>query len=55
MLQSPEVIAEIERITPMGRMAEPEEMAGAALFLATRASDMVTGHILAVDGGYLAQ
>jgi NAD(P)-dependent dehydrogenase (short-subunit alcohol dehydrogenase family) len=55
MLQSPEVIAEIERITPMGRLAEPEEMAGAALFLATHASDMVTGHILAVDGGYLAQ
>jgi NAD(P)-dependent dehydrogenase (short-subunit alcohol dehydrogenase family) len=55
MLQSPEVVAEIERITPMGRMAEPEEMAGAALFLATHASDMVTGHILAVDGGYLAQ
>jgi len=55
MLQNPEVIAEIERITPMGRLAEPEEMAGAVLFLATHASDMVTGHILPVDGGYLAQ
>jgi NAD(P)-dependent dehydrogenase (short-subunit alcohol dehydrogenase family) len=54
-LERPDLIAEIERITPMGRMAEPEEIAGAALFLATQASDMVTGHILAVDGGYLAQ
>lgn len=55
LLERPDLVAEIERITPMGRMAEPEEIAGAALFLATQASDMVTGHILAVDGGYLAQ
>ena len=35
LLERPELIAEIERITPMGRMAEPDEIAGAALFLAT--------------------
>jgi NAD(P)-dependent dehydrogenase (short-subunit alcohol dehydrogenase family) len=55
LLDRPDLIAEIERITPMGRLAEPEEMAGAALFLATQASSMVTGHTLAVDGGFLAQ
>ena len=55
LLERPELIAEIGRITPMGRIAEPGEIAGAALFLASEASSMVTGHILAVDGGFLAQ
>lgn len=36
------------------RMGEPHEMAGAAVFLASRAAHMVTGHTLAVDAGYLA-
>ena len=42
-------------LMPLGRMAEPEEVASAILFLASPAAAMVTGHILAVDGGYLAQ
>jgi NAD(P)-dependent dehydrogenase (short-subunit alcohol dehydrogenase family) len=39
----------------MGRFAEPEEIVGGVLFLASRASAMVTGQILAIDGGFLAQ
>lgn len=38
--------------TPAGRFAEPEEMAGAAVFLASAASDFVTGQSIPVDGGY---
>ena len=40
--------------TPAGRFGEPEELAGAAVFLASRASDFVTGIVLPVDGGYAA-
>ena len=39
---------------PIGRVAEPEDFVGVTVFLASRASEMVTGHILAVDGGTLA-
>jgi gluconate 5-dehydrogenase len=42
------------RRVPMARMGEPGELVGAALYLASDASAMVTGHILAVDGGMLA-
>ena len=40
---------------PLGRIGEPEEIVGPALFLASAASSMVTGVILPVDGGYLAR
>ena len=38
--------------TPQGRWGQPEDLAGVAIFLASRASDFVTGVALAVDGGY---
>jgi NAD(P)-dependent dehydrogenase (short-subunit alcohol dehydrogenase family) len=40
---------------PLGRVGEPEEIVGPALFLASNASSMVTGVVLPVDGGYLAR
>ncbi|MGO9366295.1 MAG: SDR family NAD(P)-dependent oxidoreductase [Terriglobales bacterium] len=40
---------------PLGRVGEPDEIVGPALFLASQASSMVTGVILPVDGGYLAR
>ena len=44
----------LERI-PTGRWGRPEDIAGAAVFLASAASDYVTGQVLAVDGGWLAR
>ncbi len=44
----------LERI-PTGRWGCAEDIAGAAVFLASAASDYVTGHVLAVDGGWLAR
>ncbi|HLV95469.1 MAG TPA: glucose 1-dehydrogenase [Candidatus Acidoferrales bacterium] len=40
--------------TPMGRFGHVEELAGAAVFLASKAAGFVNGHVLAVDGGFLA-
>ncbi|MEC9238255.1 MAG: glucose 1-dehydrogenase [Chloroflexota bacterium] len=42
----------ISRRIPTGRWGEPSELAGAAVFLASTASDYVTGATLAIDGGY---
>ena len=39
---------------PLGRLGEPEDLAGPLLFLCSRASDFYTGHILYADGGYTA-
>src|SRR6185503_4498858 len=44
----------LERI-PAARWGEPEDLAGAAVFLSSRASDYVNGHILVVDGGWMGR
>jgi 2-deoxy-D-gluconate 3-dehydrogenase len=44
----------LERI-PQGRWGEPADIAGPAVFLASSASDYVSGHVLAVDGGWLGR
>jgi len=44
----------IKNRTPAGEWGSPEQLAGAAIFLASEASDFVNGHILYVDGGILA-
>ena len=44
----------VEKRTPAGRWGNPPEIAGAAVFLASRAADYVTGTMLPVDGGFCA-
>ncbi|MNJ03540.1 2-dehydro-3-deoxy-D-gluconate 5-dehydrogenase [compost metagenome] len=44
----------LERI-PAGRWGNPEDLAGAAVFLASSASDYINGAVLPVDGGWLAR
>ena len=53
-LEKPELVAALERLMPLGRLADPEDMVGAVLFLVSRAAAMVTGHTLPVDGGLMA-
>ena len=55
LLDNPELMGRLEAMTPMRRLAEPEEVAHAMLFLASDAASMITGQTLAVDGGFLAQ
>ena len=52
---SDEYIAGVTAAHPIGRIGEPEEVAAAILFLASDEASFITGAILPVDGGYLAQ
>lgn len=53
MIDTPaDVRAQIREVTPMGHVQRPEDIYGAILFLASSASDFVTGHNLVIDGGH---
>jgi NAD(P)-dependent dehydrogenase (short-subunit alcohol dehydrogenase family) len=55
VLDQPGILERIAELTPLRRLATPEEVANAILFLASPAAAMITGHTLPVDGGFLAQ
>lgn len=52
---APAMFAKVVDRTPAGRWGQPEDLAGLAVFLASRASDFVTGTAIPVDGGYSVQ
>jgi len=51
---SPEIVKAMDQKVPMGRIGEPEEVAAAAIFLASDEASYITGHSLPVDGGIVA-
>ena len=53
--QEPARFRQITERIPAGRWGRPEDLAGAAVFLASRASDYVHGHVLVVDGGWMGR
>jgi 7-alpha-hydroxysteroid dehydrogenase len=44
----------MEALTPLGRLAQPDDIAAAALFLSSPAGSWITGKVLEVDGGTIA-
>ena len=50
---NPEVAKHVSAAIPMGRLAEPEEIVGSVLFLASDAARFITGHSIYIDGGAL--
>ena len=50
-VRNPQIMARI----PAGRWGKPEDLGGAAVFLASRAADYIHGHLLCVDGGWMAR
>ena len=55
LTEDPVMLARLEAKHPMGRLGQPEEVARAAVFLASDEASFITGACLTVDGGYTAQ
>jgi NAD(P)-dependent dehydrogenase (short-subunit alcohol dehydrogenase family) len=55
LFEDPALVARVRAVTPLQRLAEPEDVAQAIVFLASERAAMITGHTLPVDGGFLAQ
>jgi 2-deoxy-D-gluconate 3-dehydrogenase len=53
--EDPERVRQLTERIPAGRWGQPEDLGGAVVFLASSASDYVNGHVLVVDGGWLAR
>jgi 3-oxoacyl-[acyl-carrier protein] reductase len=49
-----EILVEVKKQIPLGRLGEPQDVADAVLFLASPAAAFITGHVLTVDGGLTA-
>jgi NAD(P)-dependent dehydrogenase (short-subunit alcohol dehydrogenase family) len=49
----PELSAERTEATPLRRLGEPEDIAGAAVFLASQAGSWITGQTIVIDGGVM--
>lgn len=55
MERSGETVSDFEALVPLGRMADPDDITGAVVFLASDAARFITGHTLVVDGGWTAR
>jgi NAD(P)-dependent dehydrogenase (short-subunit alcohol dehydrogenase family) len=55
LFRDPALLGRVMDMTPMRRLAEPEDVAHAIVFLASERAALITGHTLPVDGGFLAQ
>ena len=51
----PQLLEDVKKVTPLARLGEPEDTAGAVAFLCMPAAAYITGQVISVDGGIYAQ